>query len=667
MIVLTVFVRVKFASIRLIGIKMSLSNPEYSESKILRPITLEHNNNKHKGSLTSLMLAATGVVFGDIGTSPLYALKECFSPDHGIPFSEAGVYGILSMVFWAFLIVVSLKYVLFVMRANNNGEGGILALMALALRTAPPNSKRSLTIIFLGVFGACMFYGDAVITPAISVLSAVEGLEIVSPNFTTYVIPITLAILIALFLIQRGGTQIVGAMFGPIMVIWFFMLGAMGVYNLLDNPGVLIAVNPLYAANFLIEHSIQAFIVLGAVFLVLTGAEALYADMGHFGAQPIRFAWFFIAMPALLLNYFGQGAMLLNNPSAINNPFFLMVPETYTLTLVIFATMATVIASQAVISGAYSMTSQAILLGFLPRMKIAYTSANQIGQIYMPAINWFLLIVVVGVVVAFKTSANLAAAYGIAVTTTMIITTILAAIVMSFVWKWNPIFIAIVIGSFMAVDLAFLAANLLKIAEGGWFPLLLGAICFLLLITWFQGRRILREKAIQSGIPLESFVASLQAHPPHRVEGTAVFLTAHVDYVPVAMLHNLKHNRILHERVIFLKMSVWDVPFVNDADRLTFKELGSGMYLVRAMYGFKETPDVMQILDLIGKEFHIECELMETSFFLAKDTVVPAAIPGMSLWREKLFCWMFQNSAKPADFFQIPTNRVVELGAKIEL
>ena len=646
---------------------MSLSNPEYSESKILRPIKLHTETHANKGNLAALTLAATGVVFGDIGTSPLYALKECFSPEHGIPFSQESVFGVLSMVFWAFLVVVSLKYVLFVMRANNHGEGGILALMALALRTVPQNSKRSLLIIMLGVFGACMFYGDAVITPAISVLSAVEGLEIVSPSLSKYVIPITLIILIFLFLIQRTGTHIVGSLFGPIMLIWFFVLGLMGIYHIIDNPHVLIAVRPLYAIMFLYEHSVQAFIVLGAVFLVLTGAEALYADMGHFGPKPIRLAWFFVAMPALLLNYFGQGAMLLSNPSAIENPFFLMVPDTFTLPLVILATLATVIASQAVISGAYSMTSQAILLGFVPKMKISYTSDKEIGQIYMPTINWFLLAVVVAVVLAFKNSGNLAAAYGIAVTTTMIITTILAAIVMSFVWKWNPIVIFLVIASFLAVDLAFLTANLLKIAEGGWFPLLLGALCFLLLMTWFQGRRLLREKAIQSGIPLESFVQSLQAHPPHRVEGTAVFLTAHVDYVPVAMLHNLKHNRILHERVIFLKISVWDVPYVEDNERLTFKDMGSGMYLVRAIYGFKETPDVIKILELIGKEYGVECDLMDTSFFLARDTVIPSAIPGMALWREKLFAWMFQNSAKPADFFQIPTNRVVELGAKIEI
>ena len=646
---------------------MSLSNREFSESKILRPITLHSNSHEHKGNLAALTLAATGVVFGDIGTSPLYALKECFSPDHGIPFSQDSVFGVLSMVFWAFLIVVSLKYVLFVMRASNHGEGGILALMALALRTVPQNSRRSMTIIMLGVFGACMFYGDAVITPAISVLSAVEGLEVVSPQFTRYVIPITLVIIVFLFLIQRSGTHIVGSLFGPIMLLWFLVLAVMGIVNILENPHVLVAIRPIFAILFLWEHSVQAFIVLGAVFLVLTGAEALYADMGHFGAKPIRLAWFFVTMPSLLLNYFGQGAMLINNPAAIENPFFLMVPEAFTLPLVILATIATVIASQAVISGAYSMTSQAILLGFVPKMKISYTSDNEIGQIYMPTINWFLLIVVVAVVLAFRSSGNLAAAYGIAVTTTMIITTILAAIVMSFVWKWNPFFIFFVIASFLVVDLSFLVANLLKIAEGGWFPLLLVAFCFLLLMTWFQGRRILRDKAVQGGIPLESFVKSLQAHPPHRVEGTAVFLTAHVDYVPVAMLHNLKHNRILHERVIFLKISVWDVPYVQSAERLTFKDMGDSMYLVRAIYGFKETPDVTEIMTLIGKEFNIDCDMMDTSFFLARDTVIPSAIPGMALWREKLFAWMFQNAAKPADFFQIPTNRVVELGAKIEI
>jgi KUP system potassium uptake protein len=646
---------------------MSLSNPEYSESKILRPINLNQGDQVHKGSLRALMLGAIGVVFGDIATSPLYALKECFNPQHGVPFSSEAVFGVISMVFWAFMVVVSIKYVMFIMRASNNGEGGILALMALALRTVPVGSKSALAIMMLGVFGASMFYGDAVITPAISILSAVEGLEVVSPELKRYVIPITLIILIGLFLIQRRGTSVVGILFGPIMVVWFLVLGLMGIVNIVDYPQILTAVNPYFAYIFLYEHSLEAFIVLGAVFLVLTGAEALYTDMGHFGIKPIRYVWFFITLPCLLLNYFGQGALLISHPEAITNPFFLMVPETLVFPLVLLATVATIIASQAVISGTYSMTSQAILLGFIPKMKISYTSDKEIGQIYMPTINWLLLFMVVVVVLTFKSSENLAAAYGIAVTTTMIIDTILATVVMSVVWKWNPIFIALVIGAFIVVDLSFFSANLLKIAEGGWFPIMVGSICFLLLMTWYQGRKLLREKAIQNGIPLESFVHSLQAHPPHRVEGTAVFLTAHVDYVPVAMLHNLKHNRILHERVIFLKISVWDVPYVEDNERLTFKDMGSGMYLVRAIYGFKETPDVIKILELIGKEYGVECDLMDTSFFLARDTVIPSAIPGMALWREKLFAWMFQNSAKPADFFQIPTNRVVELGAKIEI
>lgn len=646
---------------------MSVSNREYSESKILRPIEIKSDGHHAKGKMSALMLAAIGVVFGDIGTSPLYALKECFSAEHGIPFSADAVFGVISMVFWAFLIVVSLKYVLFVMRANNHGEGGILALMAMALRTAPSNSKRALTIMMLGVFGACMFYGDAVITPAISVLSAVEGLGVVSDQLVKYVIPITIGILIALFFIQKSGTEVVGVLFGPIMLIWFLVLAVLGAYNLMDYPAILGAINPIHATRFLMEHSIQAFIVLGAVFLVLTGAEALYADMGHFGIRPIQYAWFFIAMPCLLLNYFGQGAMLLKTPEAVSNPFFLMAPEALVIPLVILATLATVIASQAVISGAYSMTSQAILLGFIPRMNIQYTSEKEIGQIYIPAINWLLLVIVIAVVLAFKESSNLAAAYGIAVTTTMVITTILAAIVMRQVWKWNPIIVTSVIALFLLVDVSFFIANVLKIVEGGWFPLLLGSLCFLILITWYQGRMLLRNKAIENGIPLQSFVTSLLEHEPTRVEGTAVFLTAHVDYVPVAMLHNLKHNKILHERVIFLKMSIWDIPYVEDSERLNLKDMGGGIYLVRAIFGFKETPDVNKILDLLASKHQIVCDLMETSFFLARDTVIPSAIPGMALWREKLFAWLYQNAAKPSDFYQIQANRVVELGAKIEI
>jgi KUP system potassium uptake protein len=647
---------------------MSVSNPEFSESSLLRPVEVSREDDPHKkGASVSLMFAAIGIVFGDIGTSPLYALKECFSTEHGIPFSTDAVYGVTSMVFWAFAIVVSLKYVLFVMRANNHGEGGILALMALALRTAPTGSKRSLLIIMAGVFGACMFYGDAVITPAISVLSAVEGLEVISSDLVRYVMPITIFILVALFLIQKTGTAVVGKLFGPIMMVWFIAIGLMGIYQVVQNPAIFAAVNPLFAIRFLFEHSLQGFIVLGAVFLVLTGAEALYADMGHFGLKPIRMGWFFIVMPCLLLNYFGQGAMFLSHPETISNPFFLMVPESLVLPLIILATLATVIASQAVISGAFSMTSQAILLGFMPRMKVLHTSDSEIGQIYMPLVNWVLLFLVIVVVLAFKKSENLAAAYGIAVTTTMIITTFLAAIVMRVVWRWNTFLVTLVITAFLVVDFAFLSANLLKILEGGWFPLLLGAICFIILMTWYQGRQILSQNAKNNGIELKGFIDVLMLHPPHRVEGTAVFLTAHVDYLPVSFLHNLKHNHILHERVFFLKVSIWDVPYVKDEERITLRDLGNGIYVVRAVFGFNETPDVGRIIELIEGSSGLKFDLMNTSFFLSRDTIVSTALPGMALWREKLFCWMYQNAGRQSDFFKIPANRLVELGAKVEL
>jgi KUP system potassium uptake protein len=647
---------------------MSVSNPEFSESSLLRPVEISRGDHPHKkGASVALMFAAIGVVFGDIGTSPLYALKECFSTEHGIPFSTDAVYGVISMVFWAFAIVVSLKYVLFVMRANNHGEGGILALMALALRTAPSGSKRSLLIIMAGVFGACMFYGDAIITPAISVLSAVEGLEVISPDLASFIIPVTIFILVVLFFIQKTGTDVVGKLFGPIMVVWFATIGLMGLYQIVQHPTIFGAINPMHAVNFMYEHALQGFIVLGAVFLVLTGAEALYADMGHFGIKPIRMGWFFIVMPCLLLNYFGQGAMFLNNPETIRNPFFLMVPDGFVFPLVILATLATVIASQAVISGAFSMTSQAILLGFVPRMKVRHTSDSEIGQIYMPLVNWTLLVLVIVVVLAFKKSENLAAAYGIAVTTTMIVTTFLAAIVMRVVWRWNTFLVTLVITAFLVVDLAFLTANLLKIMEGGWFPLLLGAICFVVLMTWYQGRKILRQSAMNNGIALKGFIDVLMQHPPHRVEGTAVFLTAHVDYLPVSFLHNLKHNHVLHERVFFLKVSIWDVPYVKDEERINLRDLGNGIYVVRAVYGFNETPDVVRIIELVEKSSGLKFDLMDTSFFLSRDTLVSTDIPGMALWRERLFCWMYQNAGRQSDFFKIPTNRIVELGSKVEI
>ena len=614
-----------------------------------------------------ITLAALGVVFGDIGTSPLYALKESFSPTHGIPFSSAAVMGIISMLFWAMMIVVTLKYIYFVMRADNNGEGGVLALMALALRTAKSGSRWATALMMLGVFGACMFYGDVVITPAISVLSAVEGIEIATPAFAHFVVPITLIILVGLFVIQKHGTTVMGKLFGPVMLIWFLALGLLGVYNIIKAPQILAAINPYYAISFMIEHAKLAFVVLGSVVLVLTGVEALYADMGHFGVRPIRFAWLYTVMPCLMLCYFGQGANLLVNPSAVSNPFYLMVPEPLLIPMVILATLATIIASQAVISGAFSLTSQAILLGFVPSMKILHTSEDERGQIYIPMINWMLLVMVVAVVIAFQKSENLAAAYGVAVTATMLITTVLAAVVMRKVWKWHPVLVALIIGALFIIDFGFFAANLMKIPDGGWFTVLLGVFSFFLLITWYRGRMLLRERTKDEGIPLEPFIEGLLAHPPHRVEGTAVFLTGNVDTVPVAMLHNLKHNRILHKRVFFLKISVWDVPYVADDKRLTLKDLGGNVFLLRAAFGFKEAPDVHTVMALTNTQFGQEFDLMDTSFFLARNTVVPSKLQGMWLWREKLFAWMYANAAKRSDFFHIPVNRVVELGTKIEI
>ncbi|WP_353189487.1 potassium transporter Kup [Pandoraea pnomenusa] len=618
-------------------------------------------------AMPALMVAAIGVVFGDIGTSPLYALKECFDPQHGIPFNQQAVFGIISLLFWALVIVVSLKYVLFVMRADNRGEGGVLALMALSLRSVRAGSKWASVLMMLGMFGACMFYGDAVITPAISVMSAVEGLEIAAPSLTRFVLPITIVILIILFSMQKSGTAKVGRLFGPVMVTWFVILGVLGLYNIVAAPEIIKAINPYYGIHFIHTHALQAYIVLGSVFLVLTGAEALYADMGHFGIRPIRFAWSFLVFPALALNYFGQGALLLTNPKAIENPFFLLAPDWALLPLVIVATAATVIASQAVISGAFSLTSQAIQLGYVPRMKILHTSDREIGQIYMPVINWALLLVIIWIVLAFKSSSNLAAAYGIAVTTTMVITTVLACVVMVKVWNWNKFLVALVIAGFLVVDFAFFGANLIKVEEGGWLPLALGAFLFFMLMTWHKGRQLLRERTAADGIPLSPFLQGLLAHPPHRVAGTAIYLTGGNTLVPVSLLHNLKHNRILHERTIFLTFRTVDVPYVEDSTRIEVKDHTGGLYSVVATFGFNETPDVKEVLHLLEEKTDMHFELMDTSFFLARETVVPTKLPGMSIWRERLFAWMHQNAAKPTDFFSIPANRVVELGTKIEI
>ena len=646
---------------------MSISNPEFSSSTLLNPVEVHGTGGEHKKGLGVMMLAAIGVVFGDIGTSPLYALKECFDSKHGIAYTPEALFGVISMMIWALILVVTVKYVLFVMRADNKGEGGVLSLMALALRSFDNKSKSHLFIMIIGMFGACMLLGESVITPAISVLSAVEGIEIAAPGLNKFVIPISLVILVGLFVIQKYGTAAVGKLFGPITLIWFLTLAALGIINIGDAPEIIAAFNPMYAVSFIVSHPSTAYIVMGAVVLVVTGVEALYLDMGHFGRTPVRYAWLLIVLPSLLINYLGQGALLLSNPEAIKNPFYLMVPDWALWPTVGLATVATVIASQAVISGAFSLVSQAILLGFMPRMNILHTSDSEQGQIYIPTVNWALLFMVVVTLIEFRESVNLAAAYGISVTTTMLITTMLLAVVMFREWKMNIILVGFITITFFVVDLAFWTANLIKIKDGGWYPLALGFVCFTCLITWFRGRQILRKRAMEEGIELGSFIASLLKHPPHRVEGTAVFLTAHVDYLPVSFLHNLKHNHVLHERVFFLKVSIWDVPYVDDSERITMKDLGGNIHVVRAIYGFKETPDMGKIIELIEKSSGLKFNLMDTSFFLSRDTIVATELPGMALWRERLFCWMYQNAGRQSDFFKIPANRLVELGAKVEI
>ena len=613
------------------------------------------------------MLAAIGVVFGDIGTSPLYALKECFSQEHGIAFTPEALFGVISMMIWALLVVVTFKYVFVVMRADNKGEGGVLSLMALALRSMPSDSKQYFLVMVLGMLGACMLLGESVITPAISVLSAVEGIAVATPDLADAVIPISLIILVALFLIQKYGTAVVGQLFGPITLLWFIALAILGLINIGTSPQIISAFNPLHAISFVHDHPVTAFIVMGAVVLVVTGVEALYLDMGHFGKNPVRFTWLLIVLPCLLLNYLGQGALLLSNPDAIANPFYLMVPEWALWPVVALATAATVIASQAVISGAFSLINQAILLGFVPRLNILHTSDSQRGQIYIPAVNWALLVMVIVTVLEFRESVSLAAAYGLSVTSTMLVTTILLSIVMRREWRINPFIILCMIVLFLAIDIGFWAATLIKIKDGGWYPLALGLVMFTCTITWYRGRKLLRDKLITESIPLESFIKNLLSHPPHRVDGTAIFLTPHIDFVPAAMLHNLKHNHVMHQRVFFLKLSTWDVPFVRDDERLSMKDLGGNVFVVRSVHGFKEMPDINNVLDLITKQYGLTFDLMDTTFFLARDAITPSKSPGMAVWRERLFAWMMQNAAKPSDFYNIPANRLVELGAKVEI
>ncbi len=614
-----------------------------------------------------LVLGALGIVFGDIGTSPLYALKECFNPEHGVALNPANVMGLLSLITWSMAWVIAYKYLSLMMRADNNGEGGILALLALALRGLPERGRLRLVVVGVGIFGAAMFYGDSMITPAISVLSAVEGLAIATPVFANWVVPITIVILAALFLIQRRGTASVGALFGPVTLLWFVTIGALGLWRIGDHPDILLALNPLKALGFLYAHPMAGFLVLGAVFLALTGGEALYADMGHFGKRPIRYAWFGLVMPALLLNYYGQGAFVLANPEAIKNPFYLMVPEWGVLPMVALATAATVIASQAVISGAFSMTRQAILLGYLPRLKILHTSTREIGQIYVPFVNWVLFVAVVLLVAGFKSSGNLANAYGIAVAATMVIECALAMVVARRLWKWSQAATIAVIGSMMCVDLAFLASNATKILSGGWFPLLIGAACYTLLITWKRGRTLLMRRLAEQGIPLEPFLESLALSPPVRVPGTAIFMTSTMETVPSALLHNLKHNKVLHERVVFLTVVTHDVPVVPVEDRIQLKRMMDGFWKVEAWYGFKEQPNVEDILNSCRLRYGLGFDAMETSFFLSRETIVAGERPGMATWRDHVFAWMSRNATRATDFFNIPINRVVELGTHVDI
>ena len=618
-----------------------------------------------KSSLTTLTLGAIGVVYGDIGTSVLYAMKEVFASGH-VPFTPDNIYGILSIFFWTLTVIVSIKYVGLVLRADNHGEGGLVAMLALASQSVKDKPKLRRVLLVVGIFGTCLFYGDGVITPAISVLGAVEGLEVVSPTFKRFVVPLTLLILLALFMVQKRGTASVGRFFGPVMVVWFIVIASLGVVHIASDPHILVALSPHYALGFIWNNPGTTFIILGAVVLCVTGGEALYADMGHFGKKPIRVAWFSIAMPALTLNYFGQGALLLQTPQAVKNPFFMMAPDWALIPLVALAAMAAVIASQALISGAFSVTKQVIQLGYLPRLQILHTSVKDTGQIYLPFVNWGLFALIVAAVVMFKWSSNLAAAYGIAVCTDMLITTILTFYVIRYNWKY-PLALCIgATGFFFVVDFAFWASNLFKLFDGGWFPLVIGGGIFTLMMTWKDGRRLLNEKLRADAIDLPSFLQAVFVSPPARVEGTAVFLTAEVGTVPNALLHNLKHNKVLHENNLFVTVKNHEVPWIGLNKRLEFDALGHDCWQVVINYGFKNDPDVPKALEQI-KGRGCEMQTMTTSYFLSRDTVVPTLGTGMAPWREKLFAQMHHNASGAADFLNLPNNAVVELGSKIEI
>jgi KUP system potassium uptake protein len=631
------------------------------------PTTQSQATSAPRGKYLALLsLTALGIVYGDIGTSPLYAVRESFHPSHGIAASPENVLGVLSLIFWSLILVISVKYLGFILRADNRGEGGILALAALCTPMGIRHRSSRWGLIMLGLFGTALLYGDGAITPAISVLSAVEGLEVATPLFEPYIIPITIAILVVLFVSQHHGTARVGKVFGPVTLLWFLMLTGLGVWHILREPQVLAAVNPAHAVDFFAQTGWRGFVVLGSVFLVVTGGEALYADVGHFGKRPIRLAWFLIVLPALLLNYFGQGALLIHTPAAVENPFYRMVPPWALYPVVVIATAATVIASQALISGAFSLTMQAVQLGYIPRVAIDHTSAREFGQIYIPGVNWTLMLACIGLVVGFGSSSNLAAAYGVAVTTTMVITTLLFFVVARERWGWSLPVVLSVTGFFLIIDLAFWGANIIKVPHGGWFPLVVGAVLFGLMATWKRGRLILRERLDGVVLPADLFLQDIRGNSATRVPGTAVFMYSDPAATPPALLHNLKHNKVLHERVVFLVVETENVPHVPAEERAKTEDLGVGFYRVTLHYGFMEEPNVPRALAEL-REKGLEFKPMETTYFLGRETLIPSNKPGMALWRERLFSVMHRNARTATSFFCLPPNRVVELGAQIEL
>ncbi|HOY70085.1 MAG TPA: potassium transporter Kup [Methylotenera sp.] len=623
--------------------------------------------NHNKTKLSAITLAALGVVFGDIGTSPLYTIKEVFSVGtHPVPLNEVNMFGILSLIVWSLIMVVSVKYVAFIMRADNRGEGGIMALLALASQNAAGNPKKLRTIMLLGILGACMFYADGMITPAISVLSAVEGLEVAAPVLHPLILPITLVVLFALFWAQSHGTALVGAFFGPIMLLWFSTLALLGISGIVQNPTILHALNPIYAIQFFSTSPWIAFVALGAVVLSVTGAEALYADMGHFGRFPIRLAWFGFVLPALILNYFGQGALVLLHPETVKNPFYLLAPDWMLYPLIVLATLAAVIASQAVITGAFSVSRQALQLGFLPRMHVEHTSESEEGQIYMPRVNWGLMLAVMVLVLSFKTSGNLAAAYGLAVTGDMIITTLLAGIVFHHLWGWSKTRTGLLVALFLVFDLSFFSANVLKIPDGGWVPLVLGIIIFTLMLTWKTGRSHLYTRLKNEAMALEPFIAAIGAHPPTRVAGTAIFMTPNPDGVPHAMLHNLKHNKVLHENVVILTVKFLDFPHTSAEERVNVVALPHKFYQVTVRYGFKDEPDLPRDLKVCA-ESGLVLDDMDTSYFIGKEILIASEKSGMSIWRKKIFIGLFRSAETITNQFKLPPNRVVELGSQLKI